>query len=273
MSAYENYKLTSSYFDKTRAPIGIEIIRKELKKNILSLKNQVIIDAGCGTGLYSKALINDVKFIAAVDINKEMVEKAKTRLRNKKNISFHIKKIDSLPFNNNFADAILVNQVLHHLPDNSKLFWLEHRKVFKEFFRVLKSRGCLIINSCSHKQLKQGFWYYHLIPKALNSILDKTINLSTLVEILKSEGFSNINQKIPFNLTLQGNKYFNKNGILDQKWRSGDSIWSLVSEDTLSKIISKISELKEKKSLESLIQEYDKNRLSCGQITFTFARK
>ena len=249
-------------------------ISKEVIKNyILSLKNQVIIDAGCGTGLYSKALINDVKFIAAVDINKEMVEKAKTRLRNKKNISFHIKKIDSLPFNNNFADAILVNQVLHHLPDNSELFWLEHRKVFKEFFRVLKSRGCLIINSCSHKQLKQGFWYYHLIPKALNSMLDKTINLSTLVEILKSEGFSNINQKIPFNLTLQGNKYFNKNGILDQKWRSGDSIWSLVSEDTLSKIISKISELKVTKSLESLIQEYDKNRLSCGQITFTFARK
>ena len=104
-------------------------------------------------------------------------------------------------------------------------------------------------------------------------MLDKTINLSTLVEILKSEGFSNINQKIPFNLTLQGNKYFNKNGILDQKWRSGDSIWSLVSEDTLSKIISKISELKVTKSLESLIQEYDKNRLSCGQITFTFARK
>ena len=62
-----------------------------------------------------------------------MVEKAKTRLRNKKNISFHIKKIDSLPFNNNFADAILVNQVLHHLPDNSELFWIEHRKVFKEF--------------------------------------------------------------------------------------------------------------------------------------------
>ena len=127
-------EVDSSSLEKRRLQSRVIPLKKELRNNFISLKNQVIIDAGCGTGLYSKALINDVKFIAAVDINKEMVEKAKTRLRNKKNISFHIKKIDSLPFNNNFADAILVNQVLHHLPDNSELFWLEHRKVFKEFF-------------------------------------------------------------------------------------------------------------------------------------------
>ena len=36
---------------------------------------------------------------------------------------------------------------------------------------------------------------------------------------------------------------------------SGDSIWSLVSEDTLSKIISKISKLKETKNLDSFIQD------------------
>ena len=100
MSSYEDYKITSSFYDKTRYALGIDIIHEELGKNFIHPKKQVIIDAGCGTGLYSEALINKVKFIEAVDINREMINKAKTRLKGKKNIRFHITKIDSLPFEN-----------------------------------------------------------------------------------------------------------------------------------------------------------------------------
>ena len=123
--------------------------------------------------LNSKDLINKVKSIDAVDINSEMLDKAKNRLKskNKNNIHYNHTNINSIKIDNQFADAIIVNQVLHHLPANAKLCWAEHSKVFREFFRILKPEGCLIINSCSPEQLNYGFWYYHLIPNHSNYLL------------------------------------------------------------------------------------------------------
>ena len=83
MSTYEDYKNTSSFFDKTRSALGIDIIVKELKSSTKPLNKQVVVDAGCGTGLYSEALINEVKWIDAVDINSEMLDKARNRLKAK----------------------------------------------------------------------------------------------------------------------------------------------------------------------------------------------
>ena len=275
MSTYEDYKKTSSFFDKTRSALGIDIIVKELKRSTKPLNQQVVVDAGCGTGLYSEALINEVKSIDAVDINYEMLDKAKNRLKakNKKNIRFHLTTIDSLKFDNQFADAIIVNQVLHHLPENAEMCWDNHSKVFREFFRILKPEGCLIINSCSPEQLNNGFWFYHLIPNALNKILEKTIDLKTLSKILKKIGFVNLIQEVPLNLTLQGKDYFNENGPLDPEWRSGDSIWSLVKDKKLVEVLNQISILKNRGKLQDFILDKDKTRLSCGQVTFTIAHK
>ena len=64
-----------------------------------------------------------------------------------------------------------------------------------------------------------------------------------------------------------------KGEILNADWRSGDSIWSLVSEKNLSKVIKKISELLKKNELEAYVHNNDKNRHLSGQITFTIARK
>ena len=90
MSTYENYNKTSLFFDKTRSAIGTNIIKYLLKKGPLPLKEQVIVDAGYGTGLYSEALIDEVKFIEAVDLNIEMLEKAKYRIKIKEKKKIYV---------------------------------------------------------------------------------------------------------------------------------------------------------------------------------------
>ena len=84
MSTYENYNKTSHFFDETRSAIGADIIKNTLKKEKVSLQKQILLDAGCGTGLYSEALVNDVKLIEAIDLNKEMLVKANIRLKKKR---------------------------------------------------------------------------------------------------------------------------------------------------------------------------------------------
>ena len=76
MSSYENYSRTSASYDATRPPQGLEIIRESLSMNTVPMKSQVLLDAGCGTGQYAAALIDEVSHITAVDLNEAMLAAA-----------------------------------------------------------------------------------------------------------------------------------------------------------------------------------------------------
>ena len=167
MSHFENYQHVSPFYDNTRTAVGVDIIRNQLENGELPINQQLLVDAGCGTGLYSATLVKNVRKIEAIDLNAGMLNIAKYKMKlEEKNglINFYLASIDSLPLEDNNADAVMSNQVLHHLPDNSTRGWSNHEKVFREFWRVLKSGGMLIINSCSPEQIESGFWFYHLIP-------------------------------------------------------------------------------------------------------------
>ena len=173
MSSYENYHKTSRVYDKTRSAGGVETILQALVAGPLPLQQQVLVDAGCGTGLYTAALIGEVQRIEAVDLNAGMLEMAQSKLTTEfeeGRIRFHQSAIGTLPLPDDSMDAVMTNQVLHHLPDDAATNWPGHTEVFREFARVLKPGGCVIINSCGHEQLEQGFWFYRLIPDALQAV-------------------------------------------------------------------------------------------------------
>ena len=65
-------------------------------------------------------------------------------------IELHQGAIDELPIDDESADAVMVNQVLHHLADDATAGWPAHQRVFTEFARVLTPGGMAVINSCSH---------------------------------------------------------------------------------------------------------------------------
>ena len=57
MSHFENYQHVSRFYDNTRTAVGVEIILKQLENGELPINQQLLVDAGCGTGLYSAALV------------------------------------------------------------------------------------------------------------------------------------------------------------------------------------------------------------------------
>ncbi len=276
MSSYQNYSLASHTYDKTRAPVGIEVIRQVLADGPVSLQHQAVVDAGCGTGLYTAALAPAVGQIEAVDINPGMLAQARSKIASagyRRRVLFHQAPIDTLPLRDESADAVMVNQVLHHLPDNAAAGWPNHARVLREFARVLKPGGTVIINSCGQEQLERGFWFYHLIPEAVQRMKEKVINLEALDDLLWQSGFVRVHRQVPYSTVLQGEAYFHAEGILDPAWRSGDSIWSLVSENDLRPILERISNLKATGDLGAFVQQADCSRSRVGQITFTIARK
>lgn len=57
MSHFENYQHVSPFYDNTRTAVGVDIIRNQLENGELPINQQLLVDAGCGTGLYSAALV------------------------------------------------------------------------------------------------------------------------------------------------------------------------------------------------------------------------
>jgi len=112
-----------------------DIILKEQKKYFSKKKNLLFLDAGCGTGILSKELSETAKVVGA-DLSREALFYCRKRgLKNLINGT-----INSLPFKNNYFDAVFSIDVLYHK-------WIKNDEAaLKEFNRVLKKNGLLIIN-------------------------------------------------------------------------------------------------------------------------------
>lgn len=276
MSNYENYSKTSDCYDQTRSADGVDIIKDALTNNQTPIAEQVLLDAGCGTGLFSSEMVKHVKRIEAVDLNSGMLEQAKSKLLDEQNagrIAFHHSSIESLPLQGESVDAIMINQVLHHLPDGEEKAWQKHDEVMREFARVLKPSGTIVINRTTHEQMDQGFWFYPLIPSALQKVKNKHIDTQSLVALLRLNGFDEIDHQVPLDVVLQGDELLNPNGPFEPSWRMGDSIWSLVAKEELDVLLTFLKGLGQLNQLKQLIHNLDRPRQAIGQLTFTIAKK
>jgi ubiquinone/menaquinone biosynthesis C-methylase UbiE len=276
MSSYENYTQTSRHYDKTREPVGTEIIVGCFAHAPVPLDRMAILDAGCGTGNYAQALLDYVDQIEAVDLNHGMLEAAAQKLdwaRAEGRISFHSSRIEALPFEDATFEGVMINQVLHHLPDEASEGFPAHRRVFEEFARVLKPGGVLTVNTCSQEQLRHGYWYYDLIPDAAEALRRRYAPLADLVEILIGSGFEYRGKFAPIDATVQGEAYFDIRGPLKKEWRDGESVWSLATEDHLNRALSRVQELDEKGELEDYMLRNDTRRQNIGQVSVLFASR
>ena len=99
-------------------------------------KNAVVLDAGCGSGRWSRYIAKNVKFIEAIDPSRAIFF-AKKNNSDIKNIRFIHAGIDNIPFKNESFDFIFSLGVLHHIPDT--------QKALSELFKKLKHGGSMLI--------------------------------------------------------------------------------------------------------------------------------
>ena len=94
-------------------------------------------DLGCGTGQVAAVLAPFVARVVAVDRSEEMLQAARRRLRDARNVEVRRGELEALPIADATLDAATLLLVLHHLPDPAA--------ALGEAARVLRPGGRLLI--------------------------------------------------------------------------------------------------------------------------------
>lgn len=156
-----------------------------IKKFLQTTNNQqpvTILDAGCGTGFLAKKL---QKFgnVSAVDISPEAQKLVKLR-----GVNFKLASVTKLPFRKNYFDLVVSIDVINHKSIKNI------DTVLKEFLRVLKPGGILILKVSGNQWLKLSHDQYVNVGERLNK--------DELKERLENSGFEIIKLSFCFALLL-----------------------------------------------------------------------
>lgn len=113
------------------------------------LHGQNWLDAGCGSGILARHLVEAGARVLGVDAAEEMIAMARELAREKgygERLRFeHIPTIANLPLSKNSLDGILCSSVLEYVPDPAACL--------KEFARVLRSTGLLVVSVANRRSV------------------------------------------------------------------------------------------------------------------------
>ena len=144
-----------------------------LKERLISFKDRVVLDIGCGIGRLTELFSADFKEVYGVDISEEMIVQAKERLAILKNVHFYSTDGLNFPFENNFFDFIFSFVVFHHMPNKEVV-----EQNFREVYRTLKNDGIAKIQIRGGRQPYRWQWYH-----------GKAFNKKEALEMLSEIGF------------------------------------------------------------------------------------
>jgi len=153
-------------------------------------KGDIVVDLGSGAGndvFVARSVVGEEGKVIGLDFTQEMIDKANANKTKTgyTNVEFKIGEIESMPFENDFADVVISNCVLNLVPDK--------RKAFKEIHRILKSGAHFCVSDIVLKgELPVGLkksaeMYAGCVAGALQQ--------EEYLAIIKETGFENIKTK------------------------------------------------------------------------------
>ncbi len=124
-----------------------------------------VLDVGCGTGMLMKLLARKACFVVGVDFSLRMLRMASDSVKVANLVQADA---DYLPFPDQTFDAVVSVTLLQNMPDPGG--------TIKEFVRVLKRSGTLIVTTLRHKhspeQLRDWVTSTNLKPMRIGRIPD-----------------------------------------------------------------------------------------------------
>jgi SAM-dependent methyltransferase len=136
-----------------------------------------ILEVGCGTGFWLRALSGRAKRIAGVDFSAEMIVRAKGS-----GASLVRARAESLPWTPGSFDRIVCINALHHFVDRDAFF--------AEALRTLTPDGGVIVVGLDPHAGRDSWWIYDYFPEAVAIDLQRYPAVKTIRAEMARAGFT-----------------------------------------------------------------------------------
>lgn len=202
-------------------------------------QNTYAIDIGCGTGRWSKYLLDKVGFIEAVDPSKAIYIAGSLIGRNDK-IRLSMASTDNIPFDDETFDFAMSVGVLHHIPNTQKAMDDCVKKVkiggyfYTYLYYNLDNRG--FIFKFIFKLVSAVRKVVSSLPSILKKVICDIISIFVYMpvvffgRILKKIGLGKFAKKLPLNMYQNQSFFVIRNDALD---RFGTSLEQRFSKDEI----------------------------------------
>lgn len=159
----QRYDITSKLYDER---YGGEQRRKYCRalKNV-DVKDMVVLDLGCGSGLFFSEVAGKAETVIGVDVSLNLLQEAKEKAKNYGNVLILQADADHLPFRNKSFDGVFAYTVLQNVP--------KPKKTLKEVRRVSKYKGKIVVTG-----LKKAF----SLDAFMDILEDSELNLIAFVD-------------------------------------------------------------------------------------------
>jgi ubiquinone/menaquinone biosynthesis C-methylase UbiE len=164
-----------SFYDEDRALeydriVNQPVYKYYVKKKLHQIRNwiscdSVLLDVGCGTGVYTISLAKNCSDIVGMDISPKMVERgfSKAKCLNLNNTYFVVADVGHFPFRDSAFDLVLSVNLFHHVVDEDII-----NRGFFEQMRCCKRGGNILVFELNPNSLG---WSKDLIPKTIRQLV------------------------------------------------------------------------------------------------------
>jgi ubiquinone/menaquinone biosynthesis C-methylase UbiE len=178
------YDATAHVYDKRHENATTRHLRKREMEMLKKYTKGLVLDIGCGTGVYS-GISDDY---IGIDVSKNMLAEAVKKRKN----HFAVAAAEHLPFSDYSFDTTICMFTVLNLCD--------HKKAVKEMKRVMKTNGTAIVSVASVWDKKNYSFFEKLkdgnVPDAKSVRIEKEklkfklFKKNELIEMFEKEGFT-----------------------------------------------------------------------------------
>lgn len=122
----------------------VQVVYNELLKGE-DLNGKKLLDAGCGTGWFSKGAADRGANVTSMDLGEGLLSQVAKKCKSERVVG----SILEMPFDDNTFDYVVSSEVIEHIP--------EPMKGVEEIFRVLKPGGTMVLTTPNQ------FWYWSVV--------------------------------------------------------------------------------------------------------------
>lgn len=262
--------------DTPTRPAGIEIIFGCLIGGHGPVGAQAVLDHGCGSGNYTKALSAYVGGVHALAWDTDSLDQTRRGLSleiDAGQVDLHEATPDEIPYEDASFDAVLLSHGFGIRSDSAAAGWPGHQEVLAEVQRVVAPGGMVIVRTSSRRQLEDAFWHHGLLRRAADEMTARYAPVDTILSLLPEANLEPAGCFVPLHEPLHGPDYLQPLPWSDTGWIENDPTWLIATEEEREDAAELLAELSASDALAEFISTNDAQRPVLGQATFVVGRR